>query len=142
LPFEDTTDGFPPDKSYTYNSAYTAMAKHSGRWECRWLDNGTLLRTFAWDIGKDGQPVPHPEQEEGLTLNPGAILVDTIIPEGGAPFDARVVPDSVKQGGFYGRKWKSSEMKKLVKKLPEIGKPFPISSAPEFFLIPDEGPSA
>ena len=142
LPFEDTSDGFPPDESYTYNSAYTAMAEHPGRWECQWLDNGTLLRTFAWEIGKDGQPVPHAEQEEGLTLNPGAILVDTIIPEGGAPFDARVVPDAVKQGGFYGRKWESSEMKKLVKKLPEVGEPFPIPSAPEFVLIPDEGQSA
>lgn len=142
LPFEDTTDGFPPSADYGYQPAHTALSEHPGRWQCEWLDNGALLRTFAWDVAKDGQLVPHPEQEKGLTLNPGAILVDTIIPEGGASFDARIVPNAVKQGGFYGRKWKSSEMKKLVKRLPEVGNKFPIPSAPEFVLIPDEGPSA
>ncbi len=142
LPFEDTTDGFPPSEDYGYQPVHTALSEHPGRWECQWLDNGALLRTFAWDVAKNGQLVPHPEQEKGLTLNPGAILVDTIIPKEGASFDARVVPDAVKQGGFYGRKWKSGEMKKLVKKLPEIGNPFPIPSAPEFVLLPDKGPSA
>ena len=140
LPFEDTTDGYPPE-GYDYSPAHVSMADYPGEWECQWLDNGKLMRTFTWEVDKAGQLVPHPEQKKGLTLNPGAILVNTYIPEEGAAFDARIVPDKVKKGGFYGWKWKSSDMKKLVKKLPEIGNPFPVPSAPEFIPEPDKGPS-
>lgn len=143
LPIVDNTDGYPPE-NWSENdkiSPYTSFSDHPGQWECQWLDNGELLRTFRWKVDNDGKLVPHPEQKKGLTLNPGAILVETLIPEGGAKFDGRLVPDAVKEGGFYGWKWKSSEMKKLAKQVPEIGKPWPVPSAPEFVPEPDKGPS-
>ena len=143
LPIADITDGYPPEDWSDADkiTAHTTFADHPGEWECQWLDNGELMRTFRWEVDKDGQLVPHPEQKKGLTLNPGAILVETIIPEGGAKFDGRLVPDAVKDGGFYGWKWKSSEMKKLAKKVPEIGNPWPTPSAPEFVPEPDKGPT-
>lgn len=141
LPFDDPTDGYPPADWDQNSNAHVSMADYPGRWECQWLDNGKLMRTFAWDVSPEGTLVPHAEQKKGLTLNPGAILVDTYIPEEGAVYDARIVPDKVKGGGFYGWKWKSSDMKKLVKKLPEIGNPFPVPSASEFIPEPDKGPS-
>ncbi len=141
LPFNDKTDDYPPTDLDQNSNANVSLADFPGRWECQWLDNGKLMRTFAWDVDKDGSLVPHPEQKKGLTLNPGAILVDTYIPEDGAVYDARIVPDKVKEGGFYGWKWKSSSMKKLAKKVPEIGNPWPVPSAPEFVPEPDKGPS-
>ncbi len=141
LPFEDTYDSYPSEGNKNMIISHTTLENHPGRWQCEWLDNGTLIRTFAWNV-KDGKLQPHAEQEEGLTLNPGAILVDTIIPDGGAAFDGRIVPDAVKAGGFYGWQWQSSEMKKLAKKVPEVGKPHPTPSAPEFVAKPDKGPSS
>ena len=127
LPFADMRY---PEK--TKDSYYVSLAAHPGRWECQWFDQGELLRTFAWEVGSDGKLVPHPEQEEGLTLSPGAILVETMIPDNGAKFDARLVPEAVQAGGFYGWEWESSEMEDLADDLPEKGKPFPVPSAPEF----------
>ena len=144
LPFADLTDGYPPESWSEADKipVHTTFADHPGKWECQWLDNGELMRTFRWEVDGNGQLVPHPEQNKGLTLNPGAILVETIIPEGGAAFDGRLVPKAVQAGGFYGWKWKSSEMKKLAKQVPEIGNPWPVPSAPEFVPEPDKGPSA
>jgi hypothetical protein len=119
----------------------TATAKHPGKWDCKFIDNGEVTRIFRWEVNDDGTLKPHEEQEKGLTLAPNTILVETEIPEGGASFDGRLVPAAVQAGGFYGWKWKSSAMKKLAKAVPEVGNPFPVPSAPEFVAAPEKGPS-
>jgi hypothetical protein len=110
LPFNDKSDAYPPQDMDQNSHAHVSLADYPGRWECQWLDSGKLMRTFAWSVDNNGQLVPHPEQRKGLTLNPGAILVDTYILESGTPFDARIVPEIVEQGGFYGWKWKSERV--------------------------------
>jgi hypothetical protein len=141
IPFDDASDNYPPNSDYGV-TRWAQLEKHPGDWECRWLDNGELIRTFRWEVSDDGKLVPHEEQEEGLTLNPGAILVETIIPEGGASFDGRIVPDAVQDGGFYGWEWESRSMRRLAGDLEEKGTAWPVPSAAEFVPEPDKGPSA
>ncbi|MBT8061566.1 MAG: hypothetical protein KJO85_02720 [Gammaproteobacteria bacterium] len=139
LPFQDTTDDYPPADG-GQPMPYTTLENHDGEWECQFLDNGTLLRTFSWEV-EDGTLIPHPEQEEGLTLNPGAILVETRIPENGTVLDGRTLPDAVEDGGFYGWEWETRRMRRLADDVPELGNPYPIASAPEFVPEPDAGAS-
>lgn len=128
----------PPTDLYTVESS---TIDHPGKWECKFIDNGEAIRIFRWEVNDDGTLKPHEEQEKGLTLAPNTILVETEIPEGGASFDGRLVPEAVQAGGFYGWKWESGAMKKLAKAVPEVGNPFPIPSAPEFVEAPEQGPS-
>ncbi|NNE05098.1 MAG: hypothetical protein HKN15_05175 [Xanthomonadales bacterium] len=139
LPFQDTTDEYPPADGGR-PMPYTTLENRDGEWECQFLDNGALLRTFSWEVD-GGKLVPHPEQEEGLTLNPGAILVETRIPENGTALDGRTLPDAVEDGGFYGWEWESRRMRRLADDVPELGNPFPIASAPEFVPEPAAGAS-
>lgn len=114
-------EGRPKSKVFTTD--------HPGNWKITWLIDRKPIRTFRFKIGADGLPVPHAEQKSGLVLAPNAVLVDTEIPAGGAPFDGRLTPTFVQQGAFYGRPWATSEMKSLAAKVPTVGKPFPVSSA-------------
>ncbi|MCP5183729.1 MAG: hypothetical protein H6993_07185 [Pseudomonadales bacterium] len=116
----------------------TGLMEHAGKWECRLMDNGELLRTFRWTVNADGSLKPHEEQQQGLTLAPDTILVETVIPEKGASFDGRLVPEAVEAGGFYGWEWESDSMEDLAEDVPEIGKPWPVPSAPTLQKAPEK----
>ncbi len=119
----------------------SALANNTGKWECQLVDNGEVMRIFRWAVDANGKLVPHGEQEAGLTLGPDTIFVETEIPSKGSSMDGRLVPDAVEAGGFYGWKWQTRSMRGLAGDVPEIGRPIPVASAPEFVPAPDKGPS-
>jgi hypothetical protein len=101
---------------------------HPGEWKVTYLIERKPVRIYRFKIGKDGLPLPHPEQEKGLVLAPGAVLVDTEIPGEGGEFDGRLTNEFVKQGAFFGRPWQTDAMKQAAEKVPAKGTPFPVPS--------------
>lgn len=101
---------------------------HPGEWKVTWIIDRKPVRIFKFKIGPDGLPVPHAEQQAGLSLLPNAVLVETEIPKEGAAFDGRLTPEFVKQGAFYGRPWATDAMKKLAEQVPTKFTPFPVPS--------------
>ncbi len=122
LPFEwgpkwtDRAQGFP----------FTTT--NPGSYKITWLIDREPVRIFRFKVDANGMGIPHEEQKLGLNLAPGAILVETEIPTGGAHFDGRLTSTFVKEGGFFGRPWATASMKALAAAVPTKGKPFPESS--------------
>lgn len=111
---------FRPSKVFTTD--------HPGDWKITWIINRKPVRVFRFKIGANGLPLPHPEQQQGLSLMDGAALVDTEIPAEGAPFEGRLTSEFAKQGAFFGRPWATAEMKRLAEAIPTKGQPFPVPS--------------
>jgi hypothetical protein len=120
LPF---TFGAPGDP--LRDTTKPSLSDHPGQWECTYIVNGKKVRTWRFVVGEDGNLAPHPEQQHGLGLAPGAHLVEMVIPEGGAYLDERLVPEEARSGGFYGRPWQSDEMKAAASAVPAKGKAWP-----------------
>jgi hypothetical protein len=99
-----------------------------GKWECSFRLNGEVVRTFRWTIGRDGNPVPHPEQQSGnVNLNYNGFLIEAEVPPGGHEYDYRLLP-LPGDGFFYGIAWQSPEGKAAASKIPTKGTPFHIPS--------------
>lgn len=104
----------------------TNVGEHPGAWECdlRSADARTL-RTFRFQVGADGFLVPHEEQAQGgLTLAPGAVLVETVIPEGN-PLDVRTDPPSIQRLAFSGRGFHAASLVTAARAVPAVGQPAP-----------------
>ena len=90
-----------------------------------------MVRTWRWTVRPDAPNVivaPHPEESAGLTLYPGAHLVETEIPAGGSFIDRRIFPAAVQAGFIYGHKWQTPEGRAMAAKVPAKGKPWPVPS--------------
>jgi len=107
---------------------YTKLEDHPGRWECTFREGPNVVRTWRWTVRPDVIVAPHPEESTGLTLFPGAHLVETEIPAGGSFIDRRIYPAAVQAGFIYGHKWQSPEGKAMAAKVPAKGKPWPVPS--------------
>src|SRR5688572_6044078 len=108
---------------------FNKLEEHPGRWECTYREGVNVVRTWRWTVRPDGSVAPHPEESSaGLTLFPGAHLVETEIPAGGSFIDKRIFPDAVRAGFLYGHKWQSAEGKAMAAKVPAKGKPWPVPS--------------
>jgi hypothetical protein len=108
---------------------FTKLEEHPGRWECTYREGVNVVRTWRWTVRADGSVAPYPEESSsGLTLFPGAHLIETEIPAGGSFIDRRIFPEAVKGGFFYGHKWQSPEGRAMAAKIPAKGKPWPVPS--------------
>ncbi|HEY8185843.1 MAG TPA: hypothetical protein VIF64_07225 [Pyrinomonadaceae bacterium] len=107
---------------------YTKLEDHPGRWECTYKEGPQVVRTWRWTVRPDVVVAPHPEESAGLTLYPGAHLVETEIPAGGSFIDRRIFPPAAQAGFMYGHKWQTPEGKAMVAKVPAKGKPWPVPS--------------
>jgi hypothetical protein len=107
---------------------YTKLEDHPGRWECTFKEGPNVVRTWRWTVRPDVIVAPHPEESAGLTLFPGAHLVETEIPAGGSFIDRRIYPAAVQAGFIYGHKWQTPEGKAMAAKVPAKGKPWPVPS--------------
>lgn len=104
------------------------IEEYSGKWECTVMSNGVKYRTLRWEVGSDGQIVPHAEQKNGnVNLLYKTYLVDVEIPEGGSPMDYRLMP-MPNAGFFYGIPWTSAEGKAAAARVPKKGNPFHVPS--------------
>ncbi|MCB1025019.1 MAG: hypothetical protein KDB79_11540, partial [Acidobacteria bacterium] len=104
------------------------LEDHPGKWECTIASKGTVHRTFRWEVGTDGRIIPHREQKnKNINLPYNAFLVDMEIPEGGSPFDVRLVP-MPEMGMFYGIPWTTPEGKAMAARVPRKGSPGPVPS--------------
>jgi len=107
------------------NSNFAGFAANKGKWDCVIrTGEGDPMVQFRWEIGDDGKPKAHPEQEKGLTLLPNAYLVETIIPKK-SPLYVRLDPKDVKNNAFHGRGWKTKAGKNMAKAVKKKGKPKP-----------------
>ncbi|MBM3497610.1 MAG: hypothetical protein FJX74_02960 [Armatimonadetes bacterium] len=116
---------FGPQGDILRDTTKPSLSDHPGQWECTYIVNGQKVRTWRFTVGQDGNIQPHPEEQHGLGLAPGAHLVEMAIPDGGAFIDERLVPEQAKTGGFYGRAWQSEEMKAAAAGIPAKGTPWP-----------------
>jgi len=105
-----------------------ALEDYPGNWECSWMNNGEVWRTWRWKIGRDGMPETHPEQKGNANLYFNSFIVDMEIPAGGSPMDKRLVPDATARGFFYGLPWTSPEGKAMAGRVLKKGNPFPVPS--------------
>lgn len=111
-----------------YSKPPMKIENHPGKWECQVIANGVKFRTFRWQVGNDGNIVPHAEQKNGnINLYYKTYLIDMEIPAGGAPFDTRLIP-MPNAGLFYGIPWTSAEGKSMAGRVPRVGNPFHIPS--------------
>jgi len=102
------------------------MENYPGNWVCKIEKNGATWRTWRWAVGRDGRPVPHPEQRGNINLAPNTYLVDMEVPPGGTILDRRLAGPSV--SFFYGQPWTSAEGKAMAGRLPKKGNPYPVPS--------------
>jgi hypothetical protein len=116
---------FGPEGDILRDTTKPSLNDHPGRWEYTYIVNGQKVRTWRFAVGKDGNILPHPEEQLGLGLAPNAHLVEMVIPDGGAFIDDRLVPEQAQAGGFYGRPWESAEMKAAAAAIPAKGRPAP-----------------
>jgi hypothetical protein len=107
---------------------YTKLEDHPGQWECMFREGPNVVRSWRWTVRPDVVVVPHPEESAGLSLHPGAHLVETEIPAGGSFIDRRIYPAAAQAGFMYGRKWQTPEGKAMAAKVPAKGKPWPVPS--------------
>jgi len=107
------------------SNRYVNMDAHPGRWECllRRSDR-RVIRRFAFTVGADGLVLPHPEEEAGLVLHPGAHLADGVIPDD-SPIDRRTDPRAARGGAFYGRAWATPQGRAIGAGIPAIGEAYP-----------------
>jgi len=96
--------------------------EHPGQWQCSWLDGTTVLRTWRWTVGADGQTQAHAETTGGhLTFGPNAFLVSTQIPSGGTVYDTRLHRSSVVENAFYGWGWSTDAGRALAAAVADHG---------------------
>lgn len=107
---------------------YTKLEDHPGQWECMYREGPQAVRSWRWTVRPDVVVAPHPEEGPGLTLYPGAHLVETEIPAGGSFIDRRIYPAAAQAGFMYGHKWQTAEGKAMAAKVPAKGKPWPVPS--------------
>lgn len=98
----DVDDGY---KDAVASGKITVMGEHPGHWSCDLRDHGKAVRTFVFDVGKDGRVPPHPEQAAGFAIPGGEAVIDALVPDS-AP-DPYVDPAAVKAGGFWGQAWRA-----------------------------------
>ena len=103
-----------------------ALEDNPGSWQCEWMNNGEVWRTWRFTIGSNGKPPLHPEQNGNVNLAFNSYLVDMEIPAGGSPLDKRLTGAS--PGLFYGIPWTSAEGKTMAARVPKKGNPFPVAS--------------
>lgn len=103
-----------------------ALEDNPGSWQCEWMINGEVWRTWRFTIGSNGKPPLHPEQNGNINLAYNSYLVDMEIPAGGSPLDKRLTGAS--PGLFYGIPWASPEGKTMAARVPKKGNPFPVAS--------------
>lgn len=103
----------------------TNVSKLPGKWECALSENGAVYRKFRFEVGPNGQIVPHPEQRSGnVNLYNRTALVEVEIPAD-APVDERLLP-MPEAGFFYGIPWTTPEGKAAAAKIPKKGNPYPV----------------
>jgi hypothetical protein len=107
---------------------YTKLEDHPGRWECSYREGANVVRVWRWTVTPGLIVSPHPEEASGLTLFPGAHLVETEIPAGGSFIDKRIMPEAVKTSFLYGHKWQTPEGRAMTARVPAKGKPWPVPS--------------
>ncbi len=107
---------------------FNKIEEHPGRWECTFKEGANVVRTWRWTVRPDGSVPAHPEEGAGLTLFPGAHLIETEIPAGGSFIDRRIFPEAVRAGFLYGHRWQSPEGKAMAARVPAKGKPWPVPS--------------
>jgi hypothetical protein len=111
-----------------YSKPPMKIENHPGKWECQIIANGVKLRTLRWEVGTDGNIVPHPEQANGnINLYYKSYLVDMEIPSGGAAFDYRLMP-MPSAGLFYGIPWSTAAGRATASRVPKKGNPFHLPS--------------
>lgn len=101
------------------------VSKTPGKWECSLIENGEAYRTFRFEVGSNGDIVPHPEQRSGnVNLFNKTYLVDVEMPAGGSSIDERLLP-MPDVGFFYGIPWSTPEGKAAAARVPKKGTPYP-----------------
>jgi len=103
-----------------------ALEDNPGNWQCEWMNNGEVWRTWRFTIGSNGKPPMHPEQNGNVNLAYNSYLVDMEIPAGGSPLDKRLTGAS--PGLFYGLPWTTAEGKTMAGRVPKKGNPHPVAS--------------
>jgi hypothetical protein len=107
------------------DSYFTNVSESPGRWECKIMENGEVYRIFRFEVGADGEIVPHPEQQNGnINLLGKTYLIDVEIPAGGSSIDERSLP-MPDAGIFYGIPWTTPEGKAAAARVPKKGNPYP-----------------
>lgn len=97
-----------------------------GKWECKIMDNAEVYRIFRFEVGTDGEIVPHPEQKNGnINLLGKTYLIEVEIPAGGSSIDERLLP-MPNSGIFYGIPLSTNEGKAAAANVPKKGVPYPI----------------
>ncbi|MGE3468109.1 MAG: hypothetical protein AB7J13_14405 [Pyrinomonadaceae bacterium] len=103
---------------------FTNVSENPGKWECKIMDNGETLRIFRFEVGSDGEIVPHAEQQNGnVNLLGKTYLIDVEIPAA-SPIDERSLP-MPEAGIFYGIPWTTAEGKATAARVPKKGEPYP-----------------
>ncbi len=107
------------------DSYFTNVSERPGKWECKIMENGETYRTLRFEVGADGEIVPHPEQQNGnINLLGKTYLIDVEIPAGASSIDGRSMP-MPEAGIFYGIPWTTAEGKAAAARVPKKGEPFP-----------------
>lgn len=85
---------------------YASLDEHPGVWVCEVRGSGQIARAFRSTV-RDGAVQAHPEEAQGLSLDPSDHLVEYWIPGSTLTFEMPIVPAAVRAGGFYGHAWVS-----------------------------------
>ena len=103
-----------------------ALDDNPGNWECNLMNNGEVWRTWRFNVGPNGRPSLHPEQNGNINLSYNSFLVDMEIPPAGSALDGRLAGAST--SFFYGQAWRSPDGKTAASKVPKKGNPYPVPS--------------
>ncbi len=122
---EQTHERWYPIAEERVDAQFGVINRHPGQWECQWRAERTVLRTWRWTVGDDGKIVPHAEQTSGLTLGPNAFFVETVIPNGGSGYDARLHRQSAERNAWYGLGWRSDAGRAVAHAIPNVGRQSP-----------------
>lgn len=106
------------------DSYFTNVSENPGKWECKIMENGEILRIFRFEVGSDGEIIPHAEQKNGnINLLGKTYLIEVEIPSTSS-IDERLLP-MPEAGIFYGIPWSTVEGKSAAQHVPKKGDPFP-----------------
>lgn len=83
-----------------------SLEEHPGVWLCEIRGNGQTIRAFRFTV-RDGAVQAHPEEAQGLSLDPSEHLAEYWIPNAALSNEVPVVAAAVRAGGFYGHAWMS-----------------------------------